>query len=788
MLNFFRKYQKYFFFIITAAVIVSFCFFGTYSATAPQEVVRDREIGRGVSGKPLMQREVAALASLIESSPYDGWAKNKGSMPNFLNDGVIEKDFLSTGLGVILAKHYFDELKEDLGHRIKKIQAFRPYVHPQVPQINAESAWSRFSPDLLERYRQLKGRRDQVTTETLALMCRLYVDQAMVPPEVLRQILGMQQNQLGAVADPLLENTDLHLFGFKSMEDWFGPRFVSLMAQFIANAAQIAEERGYQVKTEEVRADLFHNICKGYEQISRNSQPTSEEVEGYFQMKMRSLGFDEATLVNSWKKVILFRRLFEDGSTSVLIDPLAYQHFDDFARENAHISLYQLPQPLQFADFRSMLKFQIYLEGISADPSRLRTDLRMPSQLASLEQIERRAPELVERQIEVEWSSVSKEDLSKAISVRETWDWETSDSHWELLKKNFPEIASFKGETKQERLSALSGVDEKLRVKIDQFARLTMVEQDPAKMQFALEIAKVENAKISLKQKGTSLPIRGLKESSELIALLTNASLKTETLNMAAQRLSAYSAGGDHLYRLEVVSRDSEKKILSFAKASSDGTLDLLLDKKLEELYPDVRKKDPKLFQQSSGQIRPFKEVKDQVGRFAFADLLKSIEDNYRSYYGFLPGKEGDLPLNFYSNARLLVFMKEARDALKSNPNDSAWLKSKDKEAADLAAQWLLDTQDKKVERCTQVSFSKDEIFTLSPGECSSVKVGERGALAFYFVQERGAFKDKPVVSVEQGHQILSFDAKRDMMLEVLKRIEQKKSIDFSYLIAEERS
>jgi GcvH upstream region-like protein len=783
MLNFFRKHQKYFFFVITAAVIVSFCFFGTYSTMGQQEIAADRPIGQGVNGKPLMQREVAALATLIASSPYDGWAKDKGGMPNFLNDGVVEKDFLSNGLGVILAKRYFSELKPDLDQRVKKIHSYRPYVHPYSSQISAEGAWSRFSPQLLEHYRLLKGRSDQATAETLAFMCRLYVDQAMVPAEVLKQMLALQQNQLGVAPDPHLANANLHLFGFQSMEEWFGPKFVSLVAQFITNAAQIAEERGYQVKTEEIRASLFQNICSGYEHFARNAKLPAEEAERYYQMKMRSLGFDENTLLSSWKKVILFRRLFEEGSASVLIDPLAYQQFDGFARENVHVSLYQLPTALQFPDFRSMLKFQVYLEGISADSSRLRTDLRLPTQIASLEQIEKKAPELVERQVEIEWSSVSKEELSRSISIKETWGWETSDSNWELLKKNFTPLTPSKAQTKEERLSALSALDEKVRSDIDQFARLKMIDEQPMQMKLSLEMASVEQASISLKQKGTVFGIAGLKESSELIQLLAQASLKAEAPNAASEKLLSYSAGGDRLYQIQVVSRGTEKKVLAFAQASSDGTLDLLLDKKLEESYPDVRKRDPKAFQQINGQMKPFKEVRDQVAKAVFADLLKSIEENYRSAYGFLPGKEGDLPFHFYSNARLLTFMKEAHLALSLSPEDSSWLKQ---EGEELAKQWLLEKQEKWIERCTQTPFSKEEMFTLNSQDWSSVKVGERGAIAFYCVQERGPAKNKPVVSVEQGHQILSFDAKRDMMLQVLEKIGQKKAIDLSYLVAEE--
>src|ERR1700722_15861291 len=114
MLNFLRKYQKIFFIIITATIVVSFCFFGTYSALGQRETIPDKEVVRGVSGTSIMQQELLALCRLIESSHYDRADEDKRGMPNFFNDGVIEKDFLGSGLGVMLAKSFFDELKGEL--------------------------------------------------------------------------------------------------------------------------------------------------------------------------------------------------------------------------------------------------------------------------------------------------------------------------------------------------------------------------------------------------------------------------------------------------------------------------------------------------------------------------------------------------------------------------------------------------------------------------------------------------------------------------------------------------
>ena len=177
MLTFLRKHQKIFFIFITIIVVISFCFFGTYSTMGQQEAPADYKVGMGVCGKSLMHREFTALCRLLESSALDPGSKD----PNLLNEGVIEKEFLSTGLAVMLVKPYFAELKKDLDERVKKVHIYRPYAHPFAKEVSAEWIWGIFSPALMERYKLLKMHSDQATTESFSLLCQLYVDQAQIP-------------------------------------------------------------------------------------------------------------------------------------------------------------------------------------------------------------------------------------------------------------------------------------------------------------------------------------------------------------------------------------------------------------------------------------------------------------------------------------------------------------------------------------------------------------------------------------------------------------------------------
>lgn len=766
--------------VITAAIIVSFSFFGTYNGMGEAERPKDVEILVGISGKSITQHELNSLCRMLSSSSYDAMRDTRGSMPNFLNDGVIEKEFLSTGLGVLMAQRYFEEIKPDLEARLKKVKSYRAYVHPYTPQISAEALWARFSPEFLQGYKLLKLRSDQPNIDTFSTLSQVYLGQLMLPTETVKQVLGMQQNQMGVAPDPLLANADLSLFGFKSISDWFGDNFVKLCAQSLLNIAQLAEERGYDVSREEVRNELFQNIYYGYEQTVRNGQMEAEQAHNYYQMAMHSLGMDEPMLLNTWRKVMLSRRLLNDAGGIVLLDPVAFRQFDQFAKESVLVDYYEMPSEMRFSDFRGMLKFQAYLEAVAAAPERLRTDLDLPFQFASVETIEKRAPELIERHYTLEWTSANVDELAGAISLKETWEWESQESNWEILKKNFPEVAALSAKTAQERTRSLDALDKKLRGKIDHLARSKMIEADPKRIELALQMAPVTDREMGIRAKGGSFAFDGIKERSEFISLLQKASLKGEAPNAESKKLQMYSTDGKKYYRVAVVKRDVGKSVLSYASALREGTLDQLLDSRLEANYPDARRKSPQLFLHANGQIKAFHEVKDAVGKIAFADLLKAIEEKYRSYYGFLPGVAGDLPLHFYSNARLLSHAALAADHLASGKRDPKWLKEEFSQNNSLENQWGFVVKEKQVERSSSLPVAKEELFAAKPGDWSKVQMGDRGVLVFYLTKERESKKANPAQGMEQAHQILSIDAKRDFMQRLLEQMQQKNAIDLS--------
>src|ERR1700722_696233 len=132
MLDFFRSYQRYFFLVITVVIIISFSFFGTYSTLGSNQW-REQIAFKAVNGHEVTRMDVDELALFLATDNEDKMLYGGAWGPNFLNDGVIRKDFLETGLAEELALAYQDDLQSDIEKRLAKEKKYTLYTHPQAP-------------------------------------------------------------------------------------------------------------------------------------------------------------------------------------------------------------------------------------------------------------------------------------------------------------------------------------------------------------------------------------------------------------------------------------------------------------------------------------------------------------------------------------------------------------------------------------------------------------------------------------------------------------------------------
>jgi GcvH upstream region-like protein len=753
MLDFFRKYQKIFFFFVAIVTIISFSFFGTYRAMGIDEKeIPDRTFGSKLDGSVFSEKEVKALVHLLGKSTY-------------LIDNVIAKDFFEADLAQVLIQPYFEFLKADLEQRCKKIRQFRPYAHPQASFLNAEVMWQHFAPALAQDVSLLKSNAEEITPETWRLLTKTYLDEQAFPSEMLKRALFYQQRQFSWIAqDNDLLQTDLSLFGFHSLEDWFGERFLYLVSEFIMNASIRAEQRGYRVSSEEAYADLLQTTYQNLQAHKENV--SSEDVLNYLRYELQASGLDQHQGTELWKKVLLFRRLFNEVGEGVFLDPLLQSKFHEFAMQKCIVDLYRLPEALHLQNFRSLLKLQVYLEAVAPKEH----SLELPKTFFSVQEVEKRFPEIVQKRFKIELAHVKLEDLAHTISLRETWDFELVDENWQLLQKQFPFLGK-DHPTKEERFKLLDRLDENTRLKVDQFARRQIILAHSEWVHNALQDAALQELALSIKTKSSSFALEGIEEAGAFVDLLERAPLKA-----SFEPFEFFTQDEENYYRLRVLEKAESKEIMTFAEAMQEGILDLLLDQRLESSYPEVRKKNLSLFQQADGSWKPLKEVKDQVGAKIYSDLLKLIEENN----GF---DAKGIALETYAQYRLLPHMKAAKAGLQLNSVDT--ISHRDP----LALQWNLIKAREEVLRSSAFILPREEVFRLAEGDFSEIAHLKEGEIAFcHLISKEKENGETAFEEIEPVKKQLANSARRTFLKELLSEIVEKKAIDFSCLDSKENS
>jgi GcvH upstream region-like protein len=788
MLQFLRKHQRYFFAVITFVIIISFSFFGTFNAidtNPPHEQV----VFKAVNGDSVKRIELDEMTQFISSDAQDKLIMGGIWGPNFLNDGVIRKNFIETGMGLILGLNYPEELLKDLEPRFEKERRFKLYSNPKAPFINVESAWSYFAPGMKYQYDLLRNGTNPVDAETLAARFSLFLQEKQFPAPLLNQILHYQEKQSSWVpADPNLDYYDLALFGYHSMDDWFGPRFVRLVAQFIINSAKIAESKGYAVSKEEALADLMNQSAISYQQNSNNPNLGVANQQQYFDEQLRRMNMDKNKAVKIWRDILLFRRLYNDVGNAIVVDPLSIEKIQGFAKEGVQGNLYELPGDLRFNSYKQMQRFETYLSAIT---KRNQEDvLNMPAAFLSVDEVAKKYPELVQHRYILDVATVTKNSLQTRVGVKETWDWEVDAKNWETLKNKFPELGIKKGATRDERFASLDSLDEKTRSQVDAFARSAIVDLHPEWIDQALDKAQLKSQEIALLEKGGKMPFAGEKRQ-EVIQLLDKASLKGEKQNEAAQKLARYSPDNSNYYRIVLVKKAPQREIITFAEAEKQEVLQGLLDKELEAHYVKMRETDSQ-FKKLDGSWKPLADVSDLVADQYFAKLKSAIEKDYTK--AIAPQKPPALFLGDYlASLRFYSYMRQLKSNLeKDSKTADQWIANEVavttpgeiSNRAKLEDQWkLVKTSYKGSRSDINTSLNADELFALKENNWSKVNTPVNGDVNFFF-KEKYSSEDDPAAfqKISQMHAIASADAQRIYMQKMLDQLKSKNALSLDFM------
>lgn len=787
MLEFFRKYQQYFFIFITIVIVISFSFFGTYNSL-PSENSRNEAAFKAVDGTIVTRQELDEMVHFLSTDIDDKLYYGGAWGPNFLNNGAFRKLILQTGIAEILAAQYAAELAPDYAGRLAAENNYVLYTHPQAKFISTETAWTYFAPSLLADYKKMLQADSALAPESFAARVRLYQGEKNFPSGMLQQVLRYQEKQFPWVApDENLGRLDLSLFGYHSIVDWFGPRFTNLAAEFIINSSIIAKQRGYQVSKEEALADLAASASLSFQQNIRSPHLGVANSQEYFNEQLRRMGMDKNRAAKVWQKVLLARRLFDEAGNSVFVSPDMFSEFVSYANEPVSGEIYQLPGDLKLGDYRSLQKFEVYLDAVAKRSKQDKENLALPETFLSVEEISKTAPELVQTYYTLEIGQIDKNDLLSKISVKDTWKWETQDANWARLQKEFAEIGAKPAATSQERFTVLEGLNDKTRAKVDAYARAQILDARPEILKQALESAPLKTAKVGLPLKGPAgEPFAGIKDASVLSKLLQNALSSNEKVKQAAeQKLLHYSGDQQHYYKIRVAEGRQKPQVLSFKEASRQGHLDKLLDRTLEGHYQKTKETQPQKFQKADGSWKAFADVKDLVADSYFSTTLKAIRAQSESKTAL----SGDQAAPY----RLLPYVKMVKGALEKDPTAAArYVQAKnpsdqpvDASSQGLSAQWALEMRPFQITRSSNSEqINSVEAFDLALGAWSPVKQSSGGAILFYRKLESQPIDLERLTQEksQQSKKLLAAEAQRRLAAQVVEELKVKKAISLEFL------
>lgn len=779
MLSFFRKYQRYLLIIVTVMIIVSFSFFGTYNGRM-HRTQKDEVVCTALDGRSLHRSELHQMAFFLSTDTIDKEQYGPMLAANFLNDGVVRKDFFESGLGEQLIFAFINELESDLKQRLDRERRYTPYVHPEARFLNAEQVWSYFAPQLLDSFKRSRATLSIASLGAIRDRIQLYLAEQSFPQNRLKQVLAYQEQQYGWLSKDLyLNRRDLALFGYHTIEEWFGPKFTQLIAQLIINGAALAHERGYTISNEAAEAELLYNAELAFER-DRSHLAGVANGRQYMDEQLRVMGMDLSTASRLWRQVMLFRQLFSDIGSSVLVDSFMYDRFNQFSAETVEVELYRLQEQLHLSDIGALERFECYLDAV-ADRSQLAKPTDLPTQFYSVEEIREKSPELIQRRYLVEVAEAYRCNQMLKVSFKKVLDWELDEKNWALLVERWPELALASHETRKERVEALNGLNKGMRALVDQMAQEAILSGHPEWIEAALDRADSKVQTISLRDQGGPPPLPHVANRCRLKQLLDLAPLPdepmTEVQRAAAEALQYYSDDGEVYYRIALLDRSLNDEVLTFEEAERLGILEELVDRRLAELYQEACRKKPLEY-----LGRPLSEMRYTLSSELFEPILTAFEAEAK--------RQGVPTAQWAATHRFCPHMESVRQIVQKGGGYKWLVTAQDPPAANhlspatpLINQWHLQKTDHTALRSHNqllqaASTVGRDPYEMSIGEWSAVFLPDdgRGPCFFQQVAKQPGILLK-TSKIADGQRILGQEMQRVFLTELISLCRSKGAI-----------
>ncbi len=549
MLHFFRKHQKIFFFFVFIVIVVTFVFYGAYQVIlSPTFSGRksDETAFIDLNGKKVYSSHITHLVHFLNRESF--LPGRKFADYNFLNEGVISEEFLRRGIAQQILASFAGQIEPELDAKCEHEKAYRPYAHPFSPLLSAETIWSFCAPLISENLAALKENHD------FSSRVKLFLAQRDFPPSLLAQVIHYQEKNSSKLGyDSKLSPEQLALFGYKDLKEWFGEAFMQATAEVIIQTAAVARKEGYTLSRDEMYADILSKSDKAFQAMRGHIQLPIENGEELFKIYLRENGWDELSFLKIWEDITLFKRLIGEVSHGIVGDTLAWDAFYEYANEGVTLELVQMPPEWRFHTYEDLVNGETYFEIVGEKRENI---WELPSAYARIEEIEKRAPELIGRTYTLEVAEIKKEALQGKVTTKEMWQWQCG-AGWEKIQKSFPLLTLKEGIP----FDILEGVTVSDRRLIDQYSREQIVDAHPEWIQEALKNTKSQEKEICVRARGGA-PFAGIRSSSDFMVALDS-----------HDDLEAYTQDQKYYYTIKVKARSADKEILSFKKAVEEKVL-----------------------------------------------------------------------------------------------------------------------------------------------------------------------------------------------------------------------
>jgi hypothetical protein len=790
MLTLLRRYQRFLFIIITIVIVITFSFFGTNSLNSQKvQQKKDEIIARAIDGTAIRKSEIDTMSIFLSSDQIIAETlSQKGIIPNLMNDGVVYKDFVKTGIVQIIVEEHFDDLKNEMQKSFDKMKHYSFYRHPQANFLSAMSVWNKLNPSIIEDWENMK-RESSVSKENVDTYLKMYMKQIHFSSDTIKKILLYQQSQYPWMnADQRLLQEDVSLFGFNTIQDWFGQNFVDLISQYIFNVAIIAEKNGYVVTQEEALSSLITNVKEGFVKQSKAKNITQlGSGKELLQHQVRAMGVDQKSVVNTWQKILLFRRYVNDVGNNVYFDELAFNEINTYVNEEAMITRYHLPEYLCLSSFDEFLKLQMYLKCvrpvIANDESFL---LDLTDLYYSVEEVEQTYPELVEQKYTLNVAAVTIEEIGLKIGERKMWEWQLKEENWEGLEEEFPKLQNCNSGQRSERFKALESLSKDERMKLDVFSRKMMVKLNTEMI--AENLGKIDpyEVEVGIRSKGGTLPFDGIADVEVIKEMLSQAPCKeygediTEEQMLSQKKLSYYTEDNNTFYAIEVLKRNEKKQIITFEEAKKNDVIDDILSTTLQKHYVEIRQKHPQHFSTEYNHWKSFSDVESIIALYFFEDVLKAIDNEYNATHEEkVHWNGGDGPLEFYLSEYLSYYITKIKDNLMHDITEdrSAWVVGDETTDRSVNDQWKLKESHEKITRSCEDTWVKDIVYGTDKITWSPTEIMTNGQICFFEVVERNNSSNENTFSMERGRAMLANEAVCNLMKSVVSDIKDKKVI-----------